>query len=161
FFVHQVSLTYLQEVCPQAGYKLCAYIGILNSPNEFTWSTDILEKTGGFAGIADESKRIVMGTISAHPAEVARMVADNFFAALNAHKPTAFIMTNFYHDSIVEVLKSKFGPGAAAAFLASAQMQNTIPHTMISAIDAILTPVMFLLLILLGYASARRGLHAN
>ena len=47
---------YLQEVCPAAGFKLCATWNTLPATSyEFLWSTDTLQRLGGFEGMHDEA----------------------------------------------------------------------------------------------------------
>ena len=47
---------YLQEVCPDARFKLCANWNTLPATSyEFLWSTDNLQRLGGFEGMHDEA----------------------------------------------------------------------------------------------------------
>jgi hypothetical protein len=59
----------LDDTCPGSGYRLCAYKDRLpNHANEYLWGPDspfwIL---GGFAGTADEAKRIIVDSLKRYP----------------------------------------------------------------------------------------------
>ena len=81
---------YLQEVCPAAGFKLCATWNTLPATSyEFLWSTDTLQRLGGFEGMHDEATEIVAGTIRTRPTEVLDMMARSIVSSFLVHAPGA------------------------------------------------------------------------
>ncbi|HUY67844.1 MAG TPA: hypothetical protein VMV79_00905 [Alphaproteobacteria bacterium] len=149
---------YLDKACPQAGYKICAYAGRLpKTAEELLWSSGIFGKLGSFAGMREEARRIVAATLDRYPAEVARVTAAHFVAGLTAHEPAAEFRAANQVPSMTGLLRIKFGPRTANAYLASAEMRDTIPHALIRRIDDVAVPVFFFALVGLGLYAAWRG----
>jgi hypothetical protein len=152
--------TYLKSVCPQAGYKICSYAGRLpQTADDFLWKEGNLNELGGFTGMVQESNAIVLAIIEQQPGEFLWMVAKNFAAALNAHKPAVELTAATFPvwTSIFDLVAEKFGPNALAKFRDSAQMQDTVPHDLIERVDGIVLPVAFIALFALGcYAAENR-----
>jgi len=55
---------YLREACPQAGYKICAYVNRFPiAANDLLWKGDLYNGLGGFEGMREESRAIVIATV--------------------------------------------------------------------------------------------------
>jgi hypothetical protein len=69
---------HLLRACPQAGYRLCAYVDRLpTSAIAYLWQDDVLERTGGWLGSRDESWTIIRRAIAEEPGAV---IADALLA---------------------------------------------------------------------------------
>jgi hypothetical protein len=147
--------TYLQEACPEAGYRICAVADALPpTAEDLLWFTDIFHDLGGFAAMREESAAIVKQTVLTRPMEVATMAGDNFLHALTRHEPAAEFIPQNHIPSMEGLLRDVFGPATLAAYQNSAQMRDTIPHRTLATLDSILTPLAFC--VLLGIAIAHR-----
>jgi len=138
---------YLRDACPTAGYKICDQVETLPSTaNAFLWEAGHLERLGGFAGMNAESATIVRAAVMSRPGDVAAVVAANFWRALGAHAPDTDVSSAFPpYSSIFEIIASKFGSQALAAFQASAQMRDVVPHSLIRTADTVLIALAWVL----------------
>jgi len=153
---------YLKEACPDAGYKICAYVNRLpETADDLLWMTGIFKELGSFTGMKSESRAIVVATIEQYPSEVAGMVANNFIAGLFRHEPGAEFRPEPQDPSMIDLFATKFGHGAVSAYLGSAEMRRAIPHGWIRRVDSVVVPVAFLALTGLGLFAARRGFRQN
>jgi len=159
---HGPALQYLKDVCPQAGYKACAYIQVLSVPNnEMIWQNVALKQSGGYVGMNDESTIIVRETIAHYPFETLRMIAGNFLGGLMEHAPAEEFHASYQTPTMPDLIRTKFGPVAMNAFLASAEMHNTIPFALLRAIDNITTPLAFFALTAAGVFAVARKSYKN
>ncbi|SEI10236.1 hypothetical protein SAMN02799636_05549 [Methylobacterium sp. 275MFSha3.1] len=93
-----------------------------------------------------ESAAIVRATVMSRPGAVANMVAGNLWRALGAHAPDTDVSSEFPpYSAIFEVIALKFGPQALAAFQASAQMRDVVPHRLIRTADTVLIALAWVL----------------
>jgi hypothetical protein len=151
---------YLRAACPDAGYKICSEVGRLPATAEtFLWNEGYLDRLGGFEGMASESGAIVSATVANRFWQVVDTTARNILDSLVARKPAKELRPSYLKPTapIFEVLVLKFGSPVLAAFRRSAQMQDTIPHTAIERIDAIMTPLSLAMLLGLTVVAWRRG----
>ncbi|MHB2208233.1 hypothetical protein [Methylobacterium sp. CM6257] len=150
---------YLREACPGAGYRICAQVETLPATaNEFLWEAGHLDRLGGFAGMSAESPVIVRATLLSRPGAVAAMIAGNLWRALGAHAPDTDVSSAFPpYTTISEIIGLKFGPQARAAFQASAQMRDAVPHGLIRTVDAIVVALAWVLAAATCMAAIARG----
>lgn len=151
---HGPARTYLEEACPQAGYKICAYKDQLPATaDELLWTTGIFQKLGGFEGMKDEAPAIVSATLRSRPGEVLSMVLSNFRAGIGRRAPGAEFKPVYQVPSFNALLIIKFGPSTEQAYRESAEMQRKIPHALLKSIDDISLPLAFLVLLALAGTS--------
>jgi hypothetical protein len=61
---------YLDDHCPAASYKLCPYRDRLpKTGDDFLWGSSIFNDLGRFAGLDDEMREIVLGSLREYPRE--------------------------------------------------------------------------------------------
>lgn len=153
---------YLRDACPGAGYKICTQVATLPSTaNAFLWEAGHLDRLGGFTGMSVESAAIVRATVMSRPGAVATMVAGNLWHALGAHAPDTDVSSEFPpYSAIFEVIALKFGPQALAAFQASAQMRDVVPHRLIRTADTVLIALAWVLAAATSMVALVRGERA-
>jgi hypothetical protein len=150
---------YLQEACPAAGFKLCASWNTLPATAyEFLWSTDNLQRLGGFEGMHDEAAAIVAGTIRTRPADVLDMVARGVASCLLVHAPGAELFPLSNDPSMTNVLMTKFGPETLRAYKTSLAARNLIPRKFLRILDEMTFPAAVMALLGLGFCAYRRRL---
>jgi hypothetical protein len=137
---------YLAEVCPAAGYRICAISSTLpETANKFLWGGS-LDKLGGFAGMRDEAQSIVSGTLSSRPLEVASLTAKLFFSGLMAHEPGVELGPVGNEPWMTNVIAKKFALNLQG-YVTSAQNANAIPHRLLRLIDSFAFPISVALLL--------------
>jgi hypothetical protein len=152
---------YLQEVCPGAGFKICGILDSLPARSyEFLWTTDALQRLGGFDGMREEAKEIVAATIRAHPSEVVTMAVRNIGSTFVVHAPGAELtklrpVNDFW---MRQVLEKKFGANAVRAYQTSRQSQDEIPRALLAALDDVVFPTAVVALLVTGLWASRRGI---
>ena len=150
---------YLQEVCPGAGFKLCASSNTLPASSyEFLWSTDNLERLGGFEGMHDEAAAIVAGTIRTHPAEVLKMMAHSIASSFLVHSPGAELFPLSNDPWMTDVLVKKFGPETLRSYKTSLAARDLIPREYLRVLDEVTFPAAVLALLIAGFCAFRRHL---
>jgi hypothetical protein len=148
---------YLTDSCPGAGYRICTYLNQLpETANELLWSSGMYEKLGGFAGMQHEAKEIVTRTIQTRPLEVFELVLRNFATGLATHEPAAEFRPDYQVPAFPNLIDLKFGNRAAAAYKASAEMRDAIPHRLIKAIDDVTFPAAGFVVIAFTFAGRKR-----
>jgi hypothetical protein len=61
---------YLDDHCPAAGHRLCPYRDQLpKTGDDFLWNSGIFNDLGRFAGLEDEMREIVLGSLREYPRE--------------------------------------------------------------------------------------------
>jgi hypothetical protein len=67
---------YLDEHCPNATLRLCAYKDALpNDADTWFWGSPLFDKLGRFAGLGKEMERIALGSLTAYPLLQAKTAA--------------------------------------------------------------------------------------
>ena len=150
---------YLQEVCPAAGFKLCVSSNTLPATSyEFLWSTDNLQRLGGFEGMHDEAAAIVSGTIRTHPAEVLKMMAHSIASSFLVHAPGAELFPLSNDPWMTDVLVKKFGPETLRSYKTSLAARDLIPREFLRVLDEVTFPAAVLALLIAGFCAFRRRL---
>ncbi|MBV9741009.1 MAG: hypothetical protein JOZ30_15340 [Hyphomicrobiales bacterium] len=150
---------YLQEVCPDAKLRICSRGSTLpDKSEEFLWSTDNLQRLGGFEGMREEAGAVVAGTIRTRPSEVVRAMASSIAQTFLVHAPGAELFPLSNDPWMVDVLLKKFGPDTLRAYKASLEARDLIPRAFLRRLDE-LTFSAAVLALLVGVAcSLRLGL---
>jgi hypothetical protein len=150
---------YLQEVCPAAGFKLCASSNTLPASSyEFLWSTDNLRRLGGFEGMHDEATAIVAGTIRTHPVEVLKMMAHSIASSFLVHAPGEELFPLSNDPWMTDVLVKKFGPETLRSYKTSLAARDLIPRKFLHVLDEVTFPAAVLALLIAGVCAFRRRL---
>jgi hypothetical protein len=155
---------YLREACPTAGYKICNVIDALPaSADRILWHS--FQRLGGFDGMRDEAKEIVVATIRTRPTEVLRMAQRSFALSLITHAPGAELTALINRPCIdwcdywlVGIIRDKFGGVTVQAYRESLQSLNAIPRASLRRIDDIAFPAALIVLLGGGLLAYRSGL---
>ena len=141
---------YLQDMCPNANYKICKYSNQLPSKvNDFIWRKDgIVMRMGGFQSLNQEAATIVKKTLLKYPKDVATIAINSFTKSFIVHEPAAEIDNSIIKENFPNVMAQYFGEGAKQQFLNSAQAKGTFPHNLIRAIDDFVYPASLVLIII-------------
>jgi hypothetical protein len=132
---------YLNEACPEAGYKICAQLEQIPD-NSFLmlWGTEFYNQLGGIPGMREEASRIVLATLKSRPGDVLDMVVQVVGKALLRRAPGAELApignTYWFEDT----LNKRFGPATLRSYRSSAQARNVVPRDMLSRVDAVIFP---------------------
>jgi hypothetical protein len=124
---------YLKDECPTRHFILCDYVDELPSDSdEFLWSDyspdSIFHRAGGFPALRGEAREIVTGTLSRYPGQVLGAFAANTARQLLDIDTGQWIDfgPNKLDQPISLYIEDQF-PRAYAGYVASAQLQETIP----------------------------------
>ncbi len=149
--------SYLEQSCPQAGYKICRYTNQLpQTADELLWTSGLFQKLGGFVSMKSECSIIVEATITHDATGTVAVIGKNFVAGLMLHEPAIEFRKLMQVSSMISLLNDKFGPDTLAAYRGSAEMRDTIPHALIRYVDSIVTPASFLILAGMGLLASWR-----
>jgi hypothetical protein len=129
---------YLKDECPTRHFILCDYLDELPSDSdEFLWSNhspdSIFHRAGGYPALRGEAREIVSGTLSRYPGEIFVAFVRNTGRQLVDIDTGGWINfgINKLNHPISLYIEDQF-PGAYADYVASAQLQGTIPITAIA-----------------------------
>jgi len=84
------------------------------------------------------------------------MVLRNFAAGLATHEPAAELRPDVQVPYFPNLIDLKFGNRAAAAYKASAEMRDAVPHRLIKAIDDVTFPAAGFVVIAFTFAGRKR-----
>jgi hypothetical protein len=150
---HGPARRYLEESCPEAGYRMCAYLDKMPSTaNGLLW--ELYPNLGGFKAMAQEAQAIVDATIMSRPWDVLRMSLNNIVAAFSTRAPGREVVPVTYSKLAAELLDRKFGHGARVAFESSLQQKGAFPRDLFRAIDSIVFPLAVLALLAIAMVAA-------
>jgi hypothetical protein len=159
---HGPARRFLQETCPAAGYKICSIVDSLPATSfELLWATDTYQKLGGFEGMREESKQIVIGTFRSRPWDVLQMAIETVGSSFVTHAPGAELESLSNHPWMIDVLTKKFGSSAVRAYEASLESQDAIPRTFLRAVDNVSFPIAAVGLLISGIVAFRRGFQES
>jgi hypothetical protein len=146
---------YLDDHCPDAQLKLCPYRNELPlDADTFLWGRSVFDKLGRFAGLGDEMRTIVLGSLRDYPAMQAETALRAAARQLVEVATGEGIVTTLWHTyGIIE----RYTPSVVPAMQAARQQHGEIGFAAINMIDVpVAWAVMALLpvLLLLGIYSA-------
>jgi hypothetical protein len=135
---------YLDDHCPNARLKLCPYRNELPlDADDFLWGGSVFDRLGRFAGLGDEMRSIVLGSLHDYPGLQIKAALVATAKQLVAVDTGEGIITALWHtDWTIE----RFTPSAAPAMHAARQQHGEIGF---AAINAIHEPVAWAALALL------------
>src|SRR5262249_29624941 len=136
---------YLEKTCPAAGYRICSIIDSMSRTSyEVLWAPDAAyQKLGGFEGMREEAKQIVMSTFLSRPWDVLQMAVHTVGLSFVTHAPGAELHSLGEERNIwmVDVLTKKFGLSTVRSYEDSLQSQDAIPRALLQAVDSISFPI--------------------
>ncbi|HWX82458.1 MAG TPA: hypothetical protein VNZ48_02565 [Xanthobacteraceae bacterium] len=146
---------YLNDHCPKERLKLCPYRNELPlDADTFLWGKSVFDKLGRFAGLGDEMRTIVLGSLRDYPAMQAETALRATARQLVEVATGEGIVTTLWHTyGIIE----RYTPSVVPAMRAARQQHGEIGFAAINLIDLpVAWAAMALLpvLLLLGVYSA-------
>ncbi len=120
---------YLQRVCPQAGYRLCAWKGRLpTDSDDFLWDPNGPVWANGYGPtrLAPEAAQIVAATIAAEPFAVLKAAIANMARQLVLTKVGDVLTPDYLDIAVLERLRTYFPPAEANRLIASRQYNGTL-----------------------------------
>jgi len=124
---------YLDDHCPDPTLKLCPYRNELpRDADVFLWGGGIFNKLGRFAGLEDEMRRIVLGSLRDYPAMQLRAALVATARQLVAIGTGEGVLTTIWHTyGIIE----HYTPADVPAMRAARQQKGELDFKTINAID--------------------------
>ena len=157
---HGPARRYLQETCPAAGYKICRIAKSLPATSyELLWATDAYRELGGFEGMREEAKLVVIGTLRSRPWDVLLMAVNTVGSSFVTHAPGAELTPLSNHIWMVDVLTKKFGFSAVRAYEGSLESQDAVPRMLLQTVDNVSFPLAAIGLLISGIFAFRHGLR--
>ena len=123
---------YIDRVCPEAGYKLCAWRGRLaTDSDQFLWDPygplwdySLWGQDFGPVALAPEAARLVPAIIAAYPVETARAAALNTLRQLMLVRVGDTLVPDFLNDAVLPKLELYFPANEVARFEDARQVQG-------------------------------------
>jgi hypothetical protein len=146
---------YLNDHCPDPRLKLCPYRNELPlDADTFLWGKSVFNDLGRFAGLGDEMRTIVLGSLRDYPGMQAKTALHDIAEQVIDVATGEGIVTSVWHTyGIIE----RYTPSLVPAMRAARQQQGEIGFAAINDIDvpvAWMAMALLPALILLGYLSA-------
>jgi hypothetical protein len=155
---HGPARRYLQETCPAAGYKICSIAKSLPATSQdLLFDTHAYQELGGFGGMQEEAKQVVIGTLRSRPWDVLLMAVNTVGSSFVTHAPGAELKPLSNHIWMVDVLTKKFGLSTVRAYEDSLASQDAVPRALLQAVDNISFPIAAVGLLISGIFAFRRG----
>jgi hypothetical protein len=155
---HGPARRYLQETCPAAGYKICSIAKSLPATSQdLLFDTHAYRELGGFDGMQEEAKLVVIGTLRSRPWDVLLMAVNTVGSSFVTHAPGAELRPLSNHIWMVDVLTKKFGLSTVRAYEDSLASQDAVPRALLQAVDNISFPIAAVGLLISGIFAFRRG----
>jgi len=145
---------YLNDHCPQAPFKLCPYRNALPlDADEFLWDESVFNKLGRFAGLGDEMRQIVLGSLHDYPAWQIETALVATARQLVAVRTGEGIVTTMWHTYGII---GRYMPSVVPAMRAARQQRGEIHFSMINAVHvpiAFAAMALLPVVVLLGFSS--------
>jgi hypothetical protein len=155
---HGPARRYLEETCPAAGYKICSIAKSLPATSQdLLFDTHAYRELGGFDGMQEEAKLVVIGTLRSRPWDVLLMAVNTVGSSFVTHAPGAELKPLSNHIWMVDVLTKKFGLFTVRAYEDSLASQDAVPRALLQAVDNISFPIAAVGLLISGIFAFRRG----
>jgi hypothetical protein len=108
---------YLEEHCPQAQFKLCPYRHRLpRTADAFLWNGGPFNELGRFAGLGEEMRTIVLGSLAEYPGQQIEAAAVDTAKQLVKVESGEGVLTTIWHTyGIIEHYMSAIVPAMRAA----------------------------------------------
>ncbi len=137
---------YLNDHCPDPRLRLCAYRNELPlDADEFLWGNSVFDKLGRFAGLGDEMRTIVLGSLRDYPGMQLKAALIATARQLVTVGTGEGITTDMWHTyGIIE----RYTPGNVPAMRAARQQHHQLSFKLI---DKIHVPVAWAAMALLPF----------
>ncbi len=124
---------YLNDHCPDPLLKLCAYRNELpRNADDFLWNDGVFDKLGRFAGLDDEMRRIVLGSLHDYPMMQIKAALVDTARQLGDVATGYGVLTTIWHTyGIIE----RYTPSAVPEMRAARQQHGEIGFTVINRIN--------------------------
>jgi len=124
---------YLNDHCPDPRLKLCPYRNQLPlTADDFLWNDGVFDRLGRFAGLDDEMRSIVLGSLRDYPMMQIKAALADTARQLIAVGTGYGVLTTIWHTyGIIE----RYAPSAVPAMHAARQQHGEIGFTAVNAID--------------------------
>lgn len=123
---------YLDDRCPDTRLRLCPYRNRLpKTADEFLWSGGIFNDLGRFAGLGDEMRTIVLGSLVRYPVLQAKAAISATAAQLFSVKSGEGVLASVWHTYIII---ENYTPGALPAMRAARQQHGELSFDLINRI---------------------------
>ncbi len=124
---------YLNDHCPDAKLKLCPYRSELPlDADEFLWGDSLFDRLGRFAGLGDEMRTIVLGSLRDYPGLQIETALTATARQLSAVATGEGIVTTMWHTY---GMIGRYTPAVVPAMRAARQQHGAIGFTAINMID--------------------------
>jgi hypothetical protein len=121
---------YLHDVCPAAGYRLCAWADQLpEDSDKFLWDPDgpVWAHEYGPTMLVGEAKTIVAAALRAYPWLAAKAALRNAWAQAQLAAVGDTLIPDYLDTTVLPRLQRFFPPAEAARFTASLQAKGDLP----------------------------------
>ena len=121
---------YLQDVCPDAGYHLCAWADRMPMDSDtFLWDPDgpVWADEYGPTLMVKEARTVVAGSLRAYPAMAARAALANALAQAQLAAVGDVLIPDYLDVTVLPRLRQFFPPVEAVHFTAGLQAQGMLP----------------------------------
>jgi hypothetical protein len=124
---------YLDDHCPNQRLKLCPYRNELpRDADTFLWDDEVFDQLGRFAGLGDEMRSIVLGSLRDYPGMQIRTALAATARQLVAVATGEGIVTTMWHTYYIIEHDT---PSVVPAMRAARQQHGDIGFTAINAVD--------------------------
>jgi len=124
---------YLNDHCPDPTLKLCPYRNELpRDADTFLWGDSVFNRLGRFAGLGDEMRRVVLGSLRDYPAMQIRTALVATARQLVAVGTGEGIVTTIWHTYGII---ARYTPAMVPAMRAARQQRGELDFKAINAID--------------------------
>jgi hypothetical protein len=145
---------YLNDHCPDATLRLCAYKDQLpDDADVWFWGSDLFDRLGRFAGLGPEMTRIALGSIAEYPGmQVETAAVATARQLIDVHSGEG-VRTDIWHTyAIIE----RFTPWAVPGMRAARQQTGGIDFTPINRLHYPIALLSMALLPLIVFAARRK-----
>lgn len=150
---------YLNDHCPDPRLKLCPYRDELpHDADAFLWGESVFNRLGRFAGLGDEMRRIVLGSLRDYPAmqiKTALTATAKQLAAVATGE--GYVDTIWHTYGIIE----RYTPAIVPAMRAARQQQGELGFKVVNAVVVPTARAAMMLLPLLMLAGLRSAAFAD
>lgn len=124
---------YLDDHCPNLQFKLCPYRNTLpRDADDFLWDDSVFNKLGRFAGLDNEMRAIVLGSLRDYPGMQIKAALIDTARQLAAVATGYGVLTTIWHTySVIE----RYTPSVVPAMRAARQQHGQIGFDLINRID--------------------------
>lgn len=124
---------YLDDHCPDPKLRLCPYRNALpRDADAFLWDDSVFNKLGRFAGLDDEMRRIVLGSLRDYPGMQVKAALIDTAKQFGAVATGYGVLTSIAHTYGII---GRYTPSAVPAMRAARQQQGEIGFAVVNDID--------------------------